>query len=120
MTRKLTETEAGEVKWLMALQSVLTARRIADEYGISETQVRRIHRGVKWRKAEPIQNIERMESPTEALLQAMASSSSPSAPQECARPIAIQVPAWTNSWMQLTADSDARTLTPSDSQQHSS
>jgi len=103
MTRKITEIEAGEVRWLMALQSVLTARRIADEYGISESQVRRIHRGVKWRKADPIQNIERMEPPTEAMLRAMAASSSPSAPEACARPIDAPPIVWTNSWMQLTA-----------------
>jgi hypothetical protein len=32
MTRKITEIEAGEVRWLMALQSVLTARRSDPKY----------------------------------------------------------------------------------------
>lgn len=106
MNAKLTEDQAAEVKWLMALRAVLTAANIARTYGVTPQTVQRIDRGIKWPEVIP-----------------QPPRSTASLRSDCkANRVSFDVPptVWTNSWMQLTADSDARTLTPSDSQQHSS
>ena len=103
MNAKITEEEAAEIKWLCALQAVLTAAKIAKQYGVSTQQVQRINRGIKWASTEP-------KPPKE-----LSKSISPSTGSQ--KPIVIPPVAWMNSWMQLTAGSDARTSTHIDSQQ---
>jgi hypothetical protein len=95
MNAKLTQDQAAEIKWLCALQAVLTAANIAKQYGVSTQQVQRINRGIKWASTEP-------KPPKE-----LSKSISPSAGSQ--KPIVIPPVAWMNSWMQLTAGSDART-----------
>jgi len=86
---KLTADEAAEIKWLMALQAVLTAANIARTYGVTKQQVQRISKGRKWPEVIP-------KPPT---------GTSPSRSPCEAKRVSFDVPpiVWTNSWMQLTA-----------------
>lgn len=123
----MTPDEAAEVKWLMALQAVLTARAIADAYQTDPDHVRKIHRGQKWAEVIPkapeqLRVTERMQQTLDRIVidREAVSSKSISASQVLKKRIAIPPHVSTNSWMQLTAGSGVSTLTPCDSPQHSS